>query len=103
MFVLAALVGSATLVAVATTICWAVAVAGAVYRPVVEIIPTFGLSVHVAAAFPDPPLTVAVNCWLWLGKSTVVDGVIATLIGETTEICPAWVEVATALPSPETA
>ena len=61
---LADLLGSATLVAVTVTVCCVLMVAGAVYNPVLLIVPTFGLSVQVTNVFPDPPLTVAVNCWV---------------------------------------
>ena len=64
MLALADFVVSATLVAVTITLCCVVRVAGAVYNPVLLIVPTFGLSVQVTAVFPDPPLTVAVNCWV---------------------------------------
>ena len=52
---------SATLVAVTVTVCGLPSVAGAVYRPLLEIVPTAGLTDHVTAAFVAPA-TVAVNC-----------------------------------------
>jgi hypothetical protein len=58
-----ALVGSATDVATAATICPLQIAAGAVYNPVFEIVPKAGLIVHVTAvllAFH----TDVVNCWL---------------------------------------
>jgi uncharacterized membrane protein len=55
------LVVSATLVAVTVTVCGLPSVAGAVYRPPLEIVPTAGLIDHVTPAFAVPP-TVAVNC-----------------------------------------
>src|ERR1041384_1269778 len=56
------LVGSATLVAVTVTTCWALTMAGEVYKPAVEIVPRSGLSDHVTDLSPGPPVTVAVNC-----------------------------------------
>ena len=55
------LVPSATLVAVTTIELDPEIFAGAVYRPVVEIVPTAGLSDHATAVFVVPE-TVAVNC-----------------------------------------
>jgi len=56
-------VASATLVAVMMTLCPALIVAGAVYRPVLESAPTAGLSDQVTLVLLVP-VTVAVNCWL---------------------------------------
>jgi hypothetical protein len=53
--------GSAWLAAVTTTLCALETEAGAVYRPLVEIVPTAGLSDQVTLLFPVP-VTVAVNC-----------------------------------------
>jgi hypothetical protein len=65
----AVLLGSATLVAVTVTVCGLPSVAGAVYRPPLEIVPTAGLTDHVTAGFVNPvaaalvvPVTVAENC-----------------------------------------
>jgi hypothetical protein len=55
------LVGSAALVAVTRTTCRMVILAGAVYNPLVEIVPTFGRRLHVTALLLLPS-TVAVNC-----------------------------------------
>ena len=53
---------SATLVAVTVTICCELIVAGAVYRPVLDMVPTpAGLIDQVTAVLLDPE-TVAVNC-----------------------------------------
>jgi hypothetical protein len=52
---------SAMLVAVTVTVCGLPSVAGAVYRPPLEIVPTAGLTIHVTAAFVVPA-TAAVNC-----------------------------------------
>ncbi len=62
MFALADLVESATLVAVTITVCCALMDAGGVYKPLAEIVPTFGLRLQVTEVFPEPPVTVAVNC-----------------------------------------
>ena len=51
---------SATLVAVTVTVCGLVSVAGAEYRPPLEIVPTAGLTDHVTAVFVVP-VTAAVN------------------------------------------
>ncbi len=56
-------VGSTTLVAVTVTNCWLPMLVGAVYRPVPEIVPMFGLRDHVTDVL-EVPVTVAVNCWL---------------------------------------
>jgi hypothetical protein len=52
---------SATLVAVTMTVCGLPSVAGAEYRPPLEIVPTAGLTDHVTAVFVVP-FTAAVNC-----------------------------------------
>ena len=52
---------SATLVAVTVTVCGLPSVAGAVYRPPLEIVPTAGLTDHVTAVFVVP-VTATVNC-----------------------------------------
>jgi hypothetical protein len=57
---------SVTLVAVTTTLCDAVTVAGDVYRPAAVMTPrpVAGLMDHVTAVF-TAFVTVAVNCWAW--------------------------------------
>ena len=57
----AVLLVSATLVAVTVTVCGLPSVAGAEYRPPLEIVPTAGLTDHVTAIFVVP-VTAAVNC-----------------------------------------
>ena len=57
----AVLVASARLEAVTVTVCGLLILAGAVYRPPLEIEPTGGLMDHAALVLPDP-VTVAVNC-----------------------------------------
>ena len=52
---------SATLVALTVTVCGVVTLAGAVYSPVLEIVPTLGLTDHVTAVF-GAFATVAENC-----------------------------------------
>jgi uncharacterized membrane protein len=52
---------SATLIAVTVTVCGLLTVAGAVYRPPLEIVPTAGITDHVTAVFVVP-VTAAVNC-----------------------------------------
>ena len=51
----------ATLVAVTVTVCGLPSVAGAEYRPPLEIVPTAGLTDHVTAVFVVP-VTAAVYC-----------------------------------------
>jgi hypothetical protein len=58
---IACLLVSAALVAVTVTVCGLLSVAGAVYRPPLEIVPTAGLTDHVTAVFVVP-VTAAVNC-----------------------------------------
>jgi len=83
---LADLVGSATLVAVTVTV-WAEAIAaGAVYRPVLVRVPTLGLMDHVTAVFPEPPVTLGVNCWNWEADRLAVAGVTDTDTGGSSEI-----------------
>ena len=57
----AVLLVSATLVAVTVTVCGLPSVAGAVYRPPLEIVPIAGLTDQVTAVFVVP-VTAAVNC-----------------------------------------
>ncbi len=57
--------GAATLVAVMVTVVGVVTEAGAVYRPVAEIVPTAGLRVQVTP-WSAVPVTVAVNCCCWI-------------------------------------
>jgi hypothetical protein len=58
---LADLVDSAELVAVIVTVWVALMLDGAVYRPLVESVPTFGLMLHVTLVLLDP-VTDATNC-----------------------------------------
>ena len=58
---LAVFVASAALIAVTITELELEIVAGAVYKPLVEIVPTAGFSDHVTAVFVAPE-TVAANC-----------------------------------------
>ena len=76
------LVGSCTLVAVTVTVCGLPSVAGAVYRPPLEIVPTAGLTDHVTAVFVVP-VTVAVNCCVCDGVKLAVDGLTVTCMGGT--------------------
>jgi len=50
----------APLVAVTVTVCELPSVAGAEYRPLLEIVPTAGLTDHVTLVFNEP-VTVAEN------------------------------------------
>jgi hypothetical protein len=71
----AALVLSAELVAVTVTVCAEVIDAGAVYRPLVEIVPADGLIAQVTAVFVDPE-TEAVNCCVMPAAKVLVEGLI---------------------------
>jgi len=57
----AVLLASAALVAVTVTVCGLPSVAGALYKPLLEMVPTAGLTDHVTAVFVVP-VTAAVNC-----------------------------------------
>ena len=76
-------VGSAALVAVIVTDCEELIIAGAVYKPVVEIVPTAGLTDQVTAVFVVPE-TVPVNCWLCDADRLAVAGLMLTATGATT-------------------
>jgi len=52
---------SATLVAFTVTVCGVVTVTGAMYSPVLDIVPTLGLTDHVTSVFAEFA-TVAENC-----------------------------------------
>src|SRR4051794_26833374 len=71
------LVLSAWLVAVTVTVCWVVMLAGAVYRPVLLMLPTFGPIDQVTAVLALP-VTVAVNCWVCPAFSVAVAGATET-------------------------
>jgi hypothetical protein len=60
---LAVLVLSAALVAVTVTVCCELMEDGAVNNPLVEMLPTAGLTDHVTAVFVVP-VRDAVNCWV---------------------------------------
>jgi hypothetical protein len=76
---LADLLVSATLVAVIVTVCADAIVAGAVYKPDDDTLPTpEGLRPHVTAVFEEP-VTAAVNCWLVFAVRVLLPGVTVTL------------------------
>src|SRR5271165_6898190 len=68
---LADLVVSAALVAVMVTVCEEEIVAGAVYKPLADSVPTGGLMLQVTAVLLVP-VTVAVNC-CWPFTVSVAD------------------------------
>ncbi len=68
------LVESATLVAVMVTVWPVPTVAGAVYKPVLESVPTAGVRLQVTPVLLDP-VTVAENCWVWDAAKVTVVGV----------------------------
>src|ERR1039458_1678873 len=55
-------------------------VAGAVYRPAAEIVPTVGLSSHVTPPLEVPPI-VAVYCWVWVAARVAKSGVSEIVTG----------------------
>ena len=70
-------VGSAVLVAVTVTVWVDEILLGAVYSPVLEIVPTEGLMAHVTAVLLVP-LTVAVNCCVCEAVKLAVAGLTCT-------------------------
>jgi len=69
-------VGKTVLAAVTVTVVVALMIAGAVYNPLLEMLPTCGLmdqGTVVTGRFK----TVAVNCWVWLLVSDAVLGLMA--------------------------
>jgi hypothetical protein len=79
---LADLVDSAELVAVIVTVWVALMLDGAVYRPLVESVPTFGLMLHVTLVLLDP-VTDATNCWVCEVDRLTEAGLIVTDTGGT--------------------
>src|SRR5258708_15489139 len=73
-------VGSAALVAITETVCSVATLAGAVYRPLLETAPTFGVTDQTTAGLPLLA-TIVVNCWVWPGETTAVLGKTMTLGG----------------------
>jgi hypothetical protein len=72
------LVPSAWLVARTVTVCVDAIDAGAVYSPPAVTVPVpVGLTLHVTAVFVVP-VTVAVNCRVWLAASVAVVGLTDT-------------------------
>ena len=71
---------SATLVAVTVTVWERAIEAGAVYTPLLEMVPTVGTNDHVTAVLALPA-TVAVNCWVCEAASEVAEGVTETATG----------------------
>ena len=59
----AILLGSAALVAVTVTFCALLTVAGAVYKPPEDTVPTDGLIDHDTPVLLEPA-TEAANCWV---------------------------------------
>jgi len=75
------LLGSATLVAVTVTVCAPAILAGAVYRPVEEIVPLCGLILQVTTLL-TAFATVAVNCCVAAAPSCIVEGERVTPTGD---------------------
>jgi hypothetical protein len=65
------------------TVCGLPSAAGAEYRPLLEIVPTAGLTDHVTAVFVVP-VTAAANCWVPEGATLAVDGLTVTCTAGTT-------------------
>jgi hypothetical protein len=97
---LADLVESAALVAVIVTVWAVLMLAGAVYRPLPDSVPTAGLKLQETAVFVLP-VTLAVNCFVCEAVKLAVSGVIPTLTAATgvTETVPAVVEITPPSPS----
>jgi hypothetical protein len=74
------LVASAALVAVIVTVWVALMLDGAVYRPLVDSVPTDGLMLQVTAVFVLP-VTPAVNCWVWEPDRLIEAGLAVTATG----------------------
>ena len=74
---------SAALTAVTVTEVADETVAGAEYRPALEIVPTAGLTDQVTAAFVVP-VTVTVNCRVCEAAKLAVDGLTVICTGGTT-------------------
>ncbi len=77
------LVVSATLVAVTVTVCVVLIVAGAVYRPALDSVPTGGLRDQVTFVLLDP-VTMLVNCCVCEAERLVEVGVTCTAAVGTT-------------------
>jgi hypothetical protein len=71
-----AVVPSTTLVAFTVTVCCAVIEAGAVYKPFTSV-PTSGVTDHVTPVL-ELPVTVAVNCCVWLCSKFTPVGLMLT-------------------------
>lgn len=77
------------LVAVTVTVCGLPSVAGAEYRPSLEIVPTAGLTDHETAVLNEPA-TVAENCCVWPTPRVTAPGDTLTG-GAATDIPKDWV------------
>jgi hypothetical protein len=97
---LADLVESAALVAVMVTLWAVLMLAGAVYRPLPDNVPTAGLKLQVAAVLVLP-VTLAVNCFVCDAVKLAVSGVIPTLTAAAgvTDTEPAVLEITPPSPS----
>lgn len=67
------LVASAALVAITVTFCWLATADGAVYSPVLSMVPVFGLKLHVTLVLAEP-VTVAAKGCVWEGPREAVAG-----------------------------
>jgi hypothetical protein len=68
-------------VAVTVTGCVAAIIAGAVYSPLEEMLPTCGLRDQVTPLDTAEPSPLAVNCWLCPGCRVAADGLTETVGG----------------------
>lgn len=62
-----------------------------------DIEPTLGLRVQVTLLFPEPPLTVAVNCCVFPTESDTLAGLTRTDTAEVIEMVPGEPVIALAL------
>ena len=98
MVALADLLVSAALEAVIVTVCGAVIVAGAVYKPAADTVPTLGDKDQLTAVLVAP-VTVAVNCWVCDSCNETAAGVRPTATGIIAEIDPPAAVISPAVPS----
>lgn len=74
-------------------------VAGAVYSPVLLIVPRLGFKLQVTAAFPAPPVTVAVNSCVCPADSEAAAGFTVSETGAEIEIVPVFPRIGITVPS----
>lgn len=63
------------------------------------MVPRLGLMLQLTAVLPEPPVTVAVNCWVWPPESVAAAGLTAIATDVKTETAPGCAEIGRELPS----